>query len=267
MAISPQKPRFPVANLAAEIPTSDDDFDIATVDAGKTASDFLRAFEAALQVNHSTQLDALLHPDCWIKDDLSLTGDVRTISGSADVKEALSILGPRAQPSNFVVDRTKTQIVPWSPNQRWLEAPFTFHTTVPAGTSFGTVRLVRIGGIWKLWVLFTALCSLDNHPEIRLLPGATDGTADQRTTNGIAELGQTTPHGIPDKRQVDVCIVGGGQAGLFMAARLTALGISSFLFEKHGRIGDNWRTRYDRVKLHTIKQFGKPCFHFGLVGG
>ena len=39
-----------------------------------------------------------------------------------------------------------------------------------------------------------------------------------------------------------------GQAGLNVAARLQALGMSCLIVDKNRRIGDNWRLRY-RVSL------------------
>jgi cation diffusion facilitator CzcD-associated flavoprotein CzcO len=42
-----------------------------------------------------------------------------------------------------------------------------------------------------------------------------------------------------------VLIVGGGQCGLIMAARLNMLDISVLVIEKNERVGDNWRNRYE----------------------
>ena len=39
-------------------------------------------------------------------------------------------------------------------------------------------------------------------------------------------------------------MVGGGQAGLAVAARLGQLEIETLVIDKHDRIGDNWRKRY-----------------------
>ncbi len=46
-------------------------------------------------------------------------------------------------------------------------------------------------------------------------------------------------------------VVGGGQAGLSIAARLHQLGINTLIIDRHGRIGDNWRTRYHSLTLHN----------------
>jgi thioredoxin reductase len=51
-----------------------------------------------------------------------------------------------------------------------------------------------------------------------------------------------------------VLIIGGGQAGLTIAARLTQLGVDNLIVDKHYRIGDNWRHRYHSLTLHNQVQ-------------
>jgi putative flavoprotein involved in K+ transport len=50
----------------------------------------------------------------------------------------------------------------------------------------------------------------------------------------------------------DVVIVGAGPAGLATAATLRARGIDATIIER-GRVGEPWRSRYDRLHLHTIR--------------
>jgi putative flavoprotein involved in K+ transport len=50
----------------------------------------------------------------------------------------------------------------------------------------------------------------------------------------------------------DVVIVGAGPAGLATAATLQARGIDATILER-GRVGEPWRSRYDRLHLHTIR--------------
>ena len=46
-------------------------------------------------------------------------------------------------------------------------------------------------------------------------------------------------------------VVGGGQAGLSIAARLTQLGVDTLIVDRNGRVGDNWRNRYHALTLHN----------------
>jgi len=48
-----------------------------------------------------------------------------------------------------------------------------------------------------------------------------------------------------------VLIVGGGQAGLSIAARLKQLQVDTLIVDREQRIGDNWRSRYHALTLHN----------------
>src|SRR5262249_19005163 len=50
---------------------------------------------------------------------------------------------------------------------------------------------------------------------------------------------------------LDVIIIGGGQAGLMLAARLRQVGVRAIIVEKSESIGDVWRARYPELKLHN----------------
>ena len=49
-------------------------------------------------------------------------------------------------------------------------------------------------------------------------------------------------------------VVGGGQAGLSIAARLTQLQVDTLIVDREARIGDNWRNRYHALTLHNQVQ-------------
>ncbi|KIK47187.1 hypothetical protein CY34DRAFT_9210 [Suillus luteus UH-Slu-Lm8-n1] len=51
-------------------------------------------------------------------------------------------------------------------------------------------------------------------------------------------------------RRVSSQLLGGGQSGLDVAARLKMLGMKTLVVEKNERIGDNWRKRYAALCLH-----------------
>jgi putative flavoprotein involved in K+ transport len=51
-----------------------------------------------------------------------------------------------------------------------------------------------------------------------------------------------------------VLVVGGGQAGLSIAARLTQLQVDTLIVDRERRIGDNWRNRYHALTLHNQVQ-------------
>ena len=57
-----------------------------------------------------------------------------------------------------------------------------------------------------------------------------------------AELGTST--------QPYCLIVGGGQGGIALGARLRQLGVPTIIVDKHARPGDAWRKRYKSLCLH-----------------
>ena len=51
----------------------------------------------------------------------------------------------------------------------------------------------------------------------------------------------------------EVVVVGAGPGGLAAAAALRARGIDAIILERGEHVGEQWRTRYDRLHLHTIR--------------
>lgn len=87
---------------------------------------------------------------------------------------------------------------------------------------------------WKIWILSTWLVSLDLQDEDESLlesPG--------RQLEGLPRI------------ETEVLIIGGGNAGACLAARLKALAVDSIMLERTERLGDNWALRYDSLRFHV----------------
>src|SRR5262245_60097592 len=52
-----------------------------------------------------------------------------------------------------------------------------------------------------------------------------------------------------------VIVVGGGASGLSAAAALSRRGIDVVVLEQDSELGGTWARRYDRLHLHTVRQF------------
>jgi cation diffusion facilitator CzcD-associated flavoprotein CzcO len=65
-------------------------------------------------------------------------------------------------------------------------------------------------------------------------------------------LDQRTASAKYEDSSPEVLVVGGGQGGLALAARLTQMGIDTLIVDRHERIGDNWRKRYHSLTLHNV---------------
>jgi putative flavoprotein involved in K+ transport len=57
---------------------------------------------------------------------------------------------------------------------------------------------------------------------------------------------------VPESR---VIVVGGGAAGLSAAGALARRGIAAVVLEQDALVGGTWARRYDRLHLHTVRQF------------
>lgn len=54
-----------------------------------------------------------------------------------------------------------------------------------------------------------------------------------------------------EDKEPTVMVVGAGQGGLAVAARLKMLDVSTLITKKNKRVGDNWRNRYKALCLHN----------------
>lgn len=59
---------------------------------------------------------------------------------------------------------------------------------------------------------------------------------------------------MPKSSQVDVLVVGAGQAGLAAARALRAIGLECVVHERHARVGDSWRRRFDSLRLFSSRE-------------
>ena len=91
--------------------------------------------------------------------------------------------------------------------------------------------------------MFTNLDDLKGHPE-KIGP-----LRNQEPNHGKWEAARQKEVSFEGKDPT-VLIIGGGQSGLDVAARLNTLGVSNLVIEKNAKIGDNWRTRYEALCLH-----------------
>lgn len=55
-------------------------------------------------------------------------------------------------------------------------------------------------------------------------------------------------------QEVDVLVIGAGQAGLAMGHQLRSAGLSFLLLDKFDRIGETWRRRYDSLTLFSCRK-------------
>jgi hypothetical protein len=214
------------------------------------ANHWLARFEAALGSRDEARLRGLFHSDSHWRDVLALTWRIRTVSGAEALVAELLGFAARERPSGFGVDpdRTPPRHVTRAGTQ-CIEALFRFETA--AGQGSGVLRLLPDPSTDpRAWTLLTALDELKGHEEHtgRLRP---TGSSYSRDFSGPNWLDLRKAAAAYDNRDPEVLVVGGGQAGLSIAARLTQRGIDTLIVDRWPRIGDNWRRRYHALTLHN----------------
>ena len=212
------------------------------------AQRWLESFAAALTAQDHAAAAGLFLPDGLWRDVLAFTWNIQTMSGRLAIEETLRTTVARTQPKNFHIPSRRTP-------PRWvtragteaIEALFEFEALY--GPANGVLRLVpdAQGGL-RAWTLNTNLHELRGHEEEFRRRAEPDSTRDFGAENWSDRLAKARSYANNDPA---VIVVGGGQAGLSIAARLHQLGVDTLIADRHERIGDNWRKRYHSLTLHN----------------
>ncbi|HTL26141.1 MAG TPA: NAD(P)-binding protein, partial [Burkholderiales bacterium] len=217
--------------------------------ASEIAAAWLTRFEQAV-ARSADDLGPLFHSDSHWRDVLALTWDIRTVSGSDKIAFELKTCLGNARPSGFAIDsqRTPPRYVTRA-GTKAIEAIFRFQSAFGSGN--GVVRLIADDGeAPKAWTLLTALDQLNGIDET-VGTARPRGEAYSRDFRGPNWLDLRTSAARFENRDPAVLVVGGGQAGLSIAARLTQLGVDTLIVDREPRVGDNWRKRYHALTLHN----------------
>ena len=204
---------------------------------------WLGEFEAALKARDVQRAASLFAAASYWRDLISFSWNITTVENPAGVADLLTETLDRTDPSSFVTDEPPTE------GDGVTTAWFTFETAVGRGK--GLLRLVEEDGEAKAWTFLTTMYELKGHEEPRgdARPMGTEHGAHrdratwlERRQQEDAELGVGThPY---------VLVIGGGQGGIALGARLRQLGVPSLVIDKHARPGDQWRGRYKSLCLH-----------------
>ena len=109
------------------------------------------------------------------------------------------------------------------------------------------------GNKLKAWTLLTALDELKGFEE-PLGSTRPRGQSYSRDFRGPNWLDLRKAASAYADRDPAVLVVGGGQAGLSIAARCKQLQLDTLIIDREARIGDNWRKRYHALTLHNQVQ-------------
>lgn len=218
--------------------------------AEKITRAWLQEFSAALNDQDSQGVADLFVQDGYWRDALALTWGLHTFYGAEQIasamQQALSTtkitdvgIGSQTRPRR--VRRAGTDVV---------EGMFEFQTSIGRGR--GVVRLQENDGAQsaRAWTVLTELDELAGFEE-STGERRPSGTSYSRTFDGPNWRDLRTAAQRYDDVDPAVLIVGGGQAGLAVAARLTQLDVDALIVDRMERVGDNWRNRYHSLTLHN----------------
>jgi cation diffusion facilitator CzcD-associated flavoprotein CzcO len=220
-----------------------------------SAENWLEQFERAIASPDDDLLRTLFHSESYWRDVLALTWEIRTVNGSDAILRELKAHVGRANPTEFKIDPDRTAPRPVTrAGTNAIEAIFRFKTAEGRGS--GVLRLTpdaSDGHTLKAWTLLTALDALKGYEEQigTLRPSGETYARDFRGPNWLDRRRSAVAYTNKDPA---VLVVGGGQAGLSIAARLAQLQVDTLIVDREARIGDNWRNRYHALTLHNQVQ-------------
>ncbi|OBA80297.1 FAD-dependent oxidoreductase [Mycobacterium sp. 1164966.3] len=201
---------------------------------------WLDEFESALAARDIDRVVGKFVPDSIWRDLVTFTWNIKTVEGRDGIADMLRARLDETDPTGFRITETPTD-----DGDGVTSAFIEFETAVGGGV--GHLRLKGDHG----WTLLTALDELKGHEEpvgSRRLLGAVHGPdPDGRSW---AEMRAEQEASLGYSQQPYVVIVGGGQGGIALGARLRQLGVPALVVDKHARPGDHWRKRYKTLCLH-----------------
>jgi putative flavoprotein involved in K+ transport len=200
---------------------------------------WLSKFDRALTEGDTAAAAELFGQPSYWRDLVAFTWNITTVEGPEGVKGMLDATLATTRPRGWRVTEEPTGA------DGVIEAWVEFETETGRGQ--GVLRLID----GKAWTLLTTLDELKGYEQsagFTRPKGVHHGADPERQswleerTREAEELGyETQPH---------VVIIGGGQGGIALGARLRQLGVPTIIVERNERPGDSWRKRYKSLCLH-----------------
>ena len=202
-------------------------------------SGWLSTFGAALSRNDIVAAVEMFGDDCYWRDLVTFTWNIKTVEGRDEIRDMLDATLEATRPSSWQIDGEA------SGDATLAEGWFTFETGVARGRGH-----IRLKGE-KCWTLLTTMVELKGYEEAKGATrpkGVQHGAFNDR--KNWLERKQEEEAALGYTKQPYAVIIGGGQGGIGLGARLRRLGVPTIIIEKNDRPGDSWRKRYSSLCLH-----------------
>jgi putative flavoprotein involved in K+ transport len=201
----------------------------------------LARFDQALQAGKVEEAVTLFAAECYWRDLVAFTWNIKTMEGRDEVRDMLAQRLADVKPRDWRVAEGEVATEAGGVTEAWIA----FETEVARG--YGLIRLKDD----LIWTLLTTMVELKGHEEkagftrpLGAMHGVNPGakTWKEEREDEAATLGiETQPY---------VVVIGGGQGGIALGARLRQLGVPTIIVERNERTGDSWRKRYKSLCLH-----------------
>lgn len=213
---------------------------------------WLGRFNAALQSANPAAVASLFAQDSHWRDLFAFTWNITPCAGPAAIAALMLEKQATVDALGFAIvsGRTPPRIVPRA-GLEVIEAIFQFETAL--GRGFGVVRLLASEPD-KAFQFMTSLHELKGFEE-KIGARRPTGEAYSRNFGGTNWMDQRLASVRYADREPTALVVGGGQAGLTVAAALGHLGVDTLVIDRLPRVGDCWRTRYHSLALHNSTEF------------
>ena len=205
--------------------------------ARRRAETWLSDLGTALAARDADGVANLFAPTSFWRDLVAFTWNFTTVENRDGVADL--VRGTDVGATNFRVseepDEADGIVTAW----------FTFETAVGRGS--GLVRL-NDEGAWTFLTTLDELKGFEENQDGNRPRGVEHGAFTDRVTwkeKRAAEL-----EGFGRDRDPEVLVIGGGQGGIALGARLRQLGVEHLVVDRHARPGDQWRSRYKSLCLH-----------------
>ncbi len=209
---------------------------------------WLSQLDVALQSESRASVAALFAPDGHWRDLHAFTWSISPRQGADEIAALMVAKQGTTAARGFGVAEGRT------PPRRVsragydvIEGIFRFETAL--GRGVGVVRLLARDPS-KAFQLMTSLHELKGFEEA-IGKRRPTGEAFSRNFGGTNWKEQRVAAQRYDDREPTALIVGGGQAGLSLAATMVRIGVDALVIDKLPQVGDCWRTRYHSLALHN----------------
>lgn len=252
------------------VPVLDDE---SSFDAARHGRDFLESFSNSVKDKNWDAFADLFSDNCFWKDSLTLTFDKRTLHGKLPITEGWQTLCDLRQPSICLEKQDyalglETSFTRLAPTVASLDVPFCFTTEAPRSNCVGLAKLIPQDGTWRIWLLSTALDSLQDYPFTTLPRLSPSLVRDHQRGNPRAQ-------GLPDVEGVfDAVVVGGSTTGVSTTITLESIGLNVITFDNYEEAAGNWSaagkayvTLHHTPKMVTLPQHPIPSHYSNDLGG